>query len=79
MHNGSAFQRVYGKTGTLQGVSVLSGYVRSLSGENIAFSIMIQHFVGSINEIRNLQDKISHLIAEFDRRKTIMKVQSQAN
>jgi D-alanyl-D-alanine carboxypeptidase/D-alanyl-D-alanine-endopeptidase (penicillin-binding protein 4) len=79
MHNGSAFQRVYGKTGTLQGVSVLSGYVRSLSGENIAFSIMIQHFVGSINEIRNLQDKISHLIAGFDRRKTIMKVQSQAN
>ena len=65
MKSGLAYKNVHAKTGTLSGVSTLSGYVKTLSGKDIAFSVFIQNFLGSANTARDYQDKICQIIAEL--------------
>ena len=67
MKSGPAFSRIFAKTGTLKGVSALSGYARTIHGENLVFSIIMQHFAISVREIRMLQDRIADLIVTFHR------------
>ncbi len=55
------------KTGTLKGVSCLAGYVASKDGEHLAFSIMMQNFLGSPDVYRDIQDKIGEILANFKR------------
>jgi D-alanyl-D-alanine carboxypeptidase/D-alanyl-D-alanine-endopeptidase (penicillin-binding protein 4) len=55
------------KTGTLSGASCLSGFVRTRDGETVAFSIMMNHFVGSSATARRTQDAIGALLAGFSR------------
>jgi D-alanyl-D-alanine carboxypeptidase/D-alanyl-D-alanine-endopeptidase (penicillin-binding protein 4) len=55
------------KTGTLNDVTCLSGYVITRDGEMLAFSIMMQHFIGSVDDYRHAQDRICSLLAEFSR------------
>ena len=50
------------KTGTLTGVSALSGYCRSRSGRDIAFSILMNE-VGNSSTARYYQDQIAIRIA----------------
>ena len=53
------------KTGSLRGVSTLSGYTTGFNGEELAFAIMIEHFVGSTSKIRKVQDKIGALLSIY--------------
>lgn len=46
---------VFAKTGTLAGVSALSGYAKAVSGKSYAFSILINHSRG---DARSAQDRI---------------------
>lgn len=49
---------VYAKTGTLDGVSGLSGYIRLNRGDMVAFSILQNDFKASARPVRALQDDI---------------------
>ena len=49
---------VYAKTGTLDGVSGLSGYIRLKRGDMVAFSILQNEFKTSARSVRALQDEI---------------------
>jgi D-alanyl-D-alanine carboxypeptidase/D-alanyl-D-alanine-endopeptidase (penicillin-binding protein 4) len=64
--NTSAEGNVRAKTGTLRGVSTLSGYVTAKNGNLIAFSILIQNFVEQYSTARRLQNKICVLLAEYE-------------
>lgn len=66
MKNTSAENNVHAKTGTLNGVSNLSGYVTAKNGHLLAFSIMIQNFVEEYSRARSFQNKICELLAEFE-------------
>ena len=55
------------KTGTISGVSSLSGYVQSLDGERLIFSMMMQNFASSARSYQSAQDKIGALLAGFSR------------
>jgi len=55
------------KTGSLAGVSSLSGYVPSANGERLAFSILMEFFVGPTAPRRAIQDSIIVTLAEFAR------------
>jgi D-alanyl-D-alanine carboxypeptidase/D-alanyl-D-alanine-endopeptidase (penicillin-binding protein 4) len=55
------------KTGTLKGVSSLSGYATTADDEMLAFSIMMEHFIVPVIKIQNIQDKICILISSFSR------------
>lgn len=66
MKNTSAENKVRAKTGTLNGVSNLSGYVTAKNGHLLAFSIMIQNFVEEYSRARSFQNKICELLAEYE-------------
>ena len=65
MKNTSAENNVHAKTGTLNGVSNLSGYVTAENGHLISFSILMQNFVKEYSVARNFQNKICELLAEY--------------
>ncbi|MBK7104373.1 MAG: D-alanyl-D-alanine carboxypeptidase/D-alanyl-D-alanine-endopeptidase [Ignavibacteriae bacterium] len=65
MKNTKAFKNVFAKTGTLNGVSALSGYLQTANNHEITFSIMIQNFIGSSKTARNFQDKICILLSKI--------------
>jgi len=57
-----------GKTGTLEGVSSLSGYVTTADGEELAFSILMQHFPARARDYRHVQDRIGAYLAGLRRK-----------
>lgn len=59
------------KTGTLNGVSCLSGYVQTRDREWLAFSMMMQNFIYSPEVCRRAQDKIGILLANFSRKNVL--------
>ncbi|MFQ6678681.1 MAG: D-alanyl-D-alanine carboxypeptidase/D-alanyl-D-alanine-endopeptidase [Fidelibacterota bacterium] len=63
--NGDYGGRIFAKTGTLSGVSCLSGYVFTKSGEPLAFSIMMNGYAQKARLYRNLQDRITEILAEL--------------
>ena len=69
MKHSAAENNLHAKTGTISGVSTLSGYVRTKDGELLAFSIMMQNFIGSAKPFRVAQDSIGILMANLSGRK----------
>jgi D-alanyl-D-alanine carboxypeptidase/D-alanyl-D-alanine-endopeptidase (penicillin-binding protein 4) len=65
MKNTFAQNNVHAKTGTLNGVSNLSGYLTAKNGHLVSFSIMIQNFSGKSSEARYFQDKICELLSDY--------------
>ena len=53
------------KTGTLNGVVTLSGFVNDASGDLIAFSIFIQNYTAKNSTARKFIDRICELLAGF--------------
>lgn len=51
------------KTGTLNGVAALSGYVRTADGELLAFAMLMQNYLGSNAPYRVVQSRIGALLA----------------
>ncbi len=65
MINTDAEGRVYAKTGTLNGVSTLSGYVKTLNDHFLVFSIIMQNFVEKTRVARALQDEICNILVNY--------------
>ncbi len=68
MKDTAAMGNLRAKTGTLTGVSCLSGYVHTRDGEPLVFSIMMNNFVGPASTARRTQDEIGVLLAGFSRK-----------
>ena len=60
-------RNIRAKTGTMgmSGVSCLSGYANIGSDEPLAFSIMVNHYIGSSRAARQVQDDICRILAEY--------------
>jgi len=61
------------KTGSLSGVSSLSGYTTTAEGEEVVFSMMMQHFLASADGVRRVQDRIGAEMSGFRRRGALPK------
>ena len=59
---------VYGKTGTLNGVSSLTGYVIDKDNEVLLFFIVMNGFGGNANSMRSVQDIFCETLAGFSRK-----------
>lgn len=69
MQGTGAEGNIHAKTGTLRGVSCLSGYAKAKNDHMIAFSILEGGFVNGADYARDVQDKICVLIAEYSESK----------
>ncbi len=67
MNETPAEGKVYAKTGTLNAVSTLTGYAVAANGEMLAFSIMMQNYIGSARPFRNMQDSLAVVFSTFRR------------
>jgi D-alanyl-D-alanine carboxypeptidase/D-alanyl-D-alanine-endopeptidase (penicillin-binding protein 4) len=65
MANTPAANNVHAKTGTLTGVTSLSGYVTSAEGEPLVFSILLNQYLSGAPT--DIQDKIAVRLARFTR------------
>ena len=64
---GPAHRNVRAKTGTLTGVSSLSGYVTTSAGTPILFVLMCNNYLQKNSVIRRTQDEIVRLLAGYRR------------
>jgi len=65
MKNTLAEKNVHAKTGNLTGVSTLTGYLTTKKNHKLAFSIMMQNYVGSSSKAKELQDEICKILSDF--------------
>ncbi|HSD62316.1 MAG TPA: D-alanyl-D-alanine carboxypeptidase/D-alanyl-D-alanine-endopeptidase [Ignavibacteriaceae bacterium] len=65
MQGTDAEGNVHAKTGTLRGVSCLSGYAKAKNNHLIAFSILMQGFIYQTDYARSIQDRICILISNY--------------
>jgi D-alanyl-D-alanine carboxypeptidase/D-alanyl-D-alanine-endopeptidase (penicillin-binding protein 4) len=63
MRNGSARGRCHAKTGTLTGVSALSGYCKTRSGRTLVFSALMNN--ANVYTARTVQDRIANALARW--------------
>ncbi|GAA4520348.1 MULTISPECIES: D-alanyl-D-alanine carboxypeptidase/D-alanyl-D-alanine endopeptidase [Nonomuraea] len=69
MRDTPAANNVRAKTGSLTGVTALSGYVTSADGEPLVFSIMLNQYLSS--SPKDIEDKIAIRLAQFSRTATV--------
>ncbi|GAA2214958.1 D-alanyl-D-alanine carboxypeptidase/D-alanyl-D-alanine-endopeptidase [Nonomuraea monospora] len=65
MRGTPAENNVHAKTGSLTGVTSLSGYVTSADGEPLIFSIMLNQYLSA--SPKDIEDKIAVRLAQFSR------------
>jgi D-alanyl-D-alanine carboxypeptidase/D-alanyl-D-alanine-endopeptidase (penicillin-binding protein 4) len=58
-----------GKTGTLNGVTSISGYITTAGGDDLIVGIMFEFKRGGWNFYRDLQDRIIEILSEYDEEK----------
>lgn len=63
MRNGSAMHNFRGKTGTLRGTSSVSGYLKTISGDDLIVSIIIFYQSKGGNYYKAVEDRIIGLLA----------------
>jgi D-alanyl-D-alanine carboxypeptidase/D-alanyl-D-alanine-endopeptidase (penicillin-binding protein 4) len=66
MKNTPAQDRIKAKTGTISGVSTLSGYAYAQNGDVFAFSIFVQNHFRKSQRVLEIQNKICELLASFN-------------
>ena len=54
--------KVKAKTGSMHGISSLSGYVETKNGKTLAFSIVVNGFVGALYPYRSMEDKLCRVL-----------------
>jgi D-alanyl-D-alanine carboxypeptidase/D-alanyl-D-alanine-endopeptidase (penicillin-binding protein 4) len=66
MYSTAAARNLRAKTGTIEGVSALSGMVRTADGERVAFSLLVNH-TPSTSRAKRVENQIGVLLASFRR------------
>lgn len=67
MKNSRAEEAVMAKTGSMNGISTISGFVITRDKEMLAFSIMIMNYTVPLSLAHNMQDLILMRLASFSR------------
>ena len=57
--------RVFAKTGTLNKVSTLSGYMKVKSGDTLVFSFLFNNIKTNVRSARQMQDRLCSALASF--------------
>lgn len=63
-----AEKNVHAKTGTLENVRCLSGFITTQDGERLAFSMLLNNFMVPVSVATRIQDLVCERLANFSRR-----------
>lgn len=55
---GVGYGQVFAKTGTLNRVKTLAGYLKTNSGKTLAFSLMINNYNGSVAQVKSRMESL---------------------
>ncbi|MEC3876786.1 D-alanyl-D-alanine carboxypeptidase/D-alanyl-D-alanine endopeptidase [Chryseobacterium salviniae] len=58
MFNGTGNGQVFAKTGTLNKVKTLAGYMKTNTGKTLVFSLMVNNYAGSVDMVKKRMEKI---------------------
>lgn len=58
MFNGLGNGQVFAKTGTLNRVKTLAGYMKTNTGKTLVFSLMVNNYAGSVDMVKKRMEKI---------------------
>ena len=50
--------QIFAKTGTLNGVKCLAGYIKTRSGKILTFSLLINGYKGSVDQVKSKMEYI---------------------
>lgn len=50
--------QIFAKTGTLNGVKCLAGYIKTRNNRTLAFSLLINKFSGSVNQVKDRMEQL---------------------
>lgn len=50
--------QIFAKTGTLNKVKALAGYLKTNSGKTLVFSLLVNNYAGSVDQVKNRMEKI---------------------
>jgi serine-type D-Ala-D-Ala carboxypeptidase/endopeptidase (penicillin-binding protein 4) len=67
LREGRARGRVRAKTGTLTGVSALSGYAQTVGGERLIFAMVMNGFDCDVQRVRRIQDRVCEALVGLER------------
>lgn len=58
MFFGNAYGQIFAKTGTLNKVKTLAGYIKTRSGRTLAFSLLINNYSGSVDQVKARMEEL---------------------
>lgn len=58
MFNSTGNGQIFAKTGTLNKVKTLAGYMRTNSGKTLVFSLLINNYAGSVDQVKSKMEQI---------------------
>lgn len=61
---GNAYGQIFAKTGTLNKVKTLAGYIKTRSGKTIVFSLLINNYTGSVGQVKSKMEEILSPLVE---------------
>ena len=67
MHDSAAARRLRGKTGTIFGVSSLSGVVQSKGGELLAYAVILNDNSAEPGALKPWQNYLGQALSDFNR------------
>jgi len=50
--------QIFAKTGTLNKVKTLAGYLKTNSGKTLVFSLLINNYAGSVDQVKSKMEQI---------------------
>ena len=58
MFNTEGNGQVFAKTGTLNKVKTLAGYMKTNSGKTFVFSLLINNYAGSVDQVKSKMEQL---------------------
>jgi D-alanyl-D-alanine carboxypeptidase/D-alanyl-D-alanine-endopeptidase (penicillin-binding protein 4) len=58
MFNGNGNGQIFAKTGTLNKVKTLAGYMKTNSGKTLVFSLLINNYAGSVDQVKSKMEQL---------------------
>lgn len=65
MFFGNSYGQIFAKTGTLNRVKTLAGYVKTRSGRTLTFSLLVNNYSGSVDQVKQRMEELLDPVVDF--------------